>query len=479
MASSRPGIAWGDRVQVPILSGIYADARARFRVRYPRNLVPVPQAQGISAGYLAPADGIATFGAGPGLDRGGINWDGVCYRVMGTKLVRVEESGAVNVLGDVGGGGAVTMDYGFDALAIWSGGRLYYWDGDLRRVSDPDLGTVIDGKWFAGYYVSTDGVSIVVTDLGDKFSVNPLKYGSSEADPDPVLAIDELRNEVYSLGRYTIEAFQNVGGSGFPLQRIDGAHVPVGIVGTHAYAQFLQTFAFVGSARNEPPAVYLMAPGSAQQISTSEIDQILATLTDDELAALLVETRVDKGHRHLLVHTPTQTLVYDAAASSSAREPVWFTLDSGDLGGPRAYRARGLVWCYGRWLCGDTESSSVGALTADTADHYGAKIGWDFGTPVVYNGGRGAIVHQVELVALTGGVPLGVDPVVWSSYSTDGQTWGVERPRKAGQAGERDKRLIWRNCGMLRNWRVQRFRGTSDARLSFARLEVQVEALNA
>lgn len=466
-------------MQVPILNGIRADARARFRVSYPRNLVPVPQGQGISAGYLAPADGITTFATGPGVDRGGIDWNGRCYRVMGSRLVRVEPSGAVTDLGDVGSGSRVTMDYSFDVLAIWSGGRLYYWDGELRQVTDPDLGTVIDGKWIAGYFASTDGESIVVTDLANRFAVNPLKYGSAEADPDRVQAVDEMRNELYALGRYSIEAFQNIGGDGFPFRRIDGAHVPVGIVGTYAYAQFLQTFAFVGSARNEPPAVYLMAPGAAQQISTAEIDRALSALTEAELSEVQVESRVDNGHRHLLVHLPTQTYAYDAAASTVAREPVWFTLDSGDLGGPSAYRARGLVWCYGKWLCGDPLSGAVGELTDTTAEHYGAKVGWDFGTPVVYNGGQGAIVHQLELVALTGRVPLGEDPAVWASYSTDGETWSLERQIKAGKAGERDKRLVWRNCGVLRNWRVQRFRGTSDARLSFARLEAQLEALNA
>jgi hypothetical protein len=30
----------------------------------------------------------------------------------------------------------------------------------------------------------------------------------------------------------------------------------------------------------------------------------------------------------------------------------------------------------------------------------------------------------------------------------------------------------------MRNWRAQRFRGTSDAFLSFARLEARIEALN-
>ena len=117
-------------MQVPILSGIYSDSGAPdFCVSYPRNLIPVPLGQGISSGYLRPAEGVETVGSGPGACRGGINWDGVLYRVLGTKLCSIASDGSATVLGDVGVGGSVTMDYGFDRLGIASGGNLFYWDG--------------------------------------------------------------------------------------------------------------------------------------------------------------------------------------------------------------------------------------------------------------------------------------------------------------------------------------------------------------
>ena len=53
-------------MKLSILSGIYADQSANWRSSYPRNLVPVPKAQGISGGYLRPADGIVSLGSAPG-----------------------------------------------------------------------------------------------------------------------------------------------------------------------------------------------------------------------------------------------------------------------------------------------------------------------------------------------------------------------------------------------------------------------------
>lgn len=465
-------------MQIPILNGITGSPAGEFRTSYPRNLVPVPKQTGIAAGYLRPADGLLQFAVGPGVDRGGFNWNGALYRVMGTKLVRIEIDGTVSVLGDVGAGGTVSMDDGGDHLSIWSGGRLYFLSGStLAQVEDPDLGVVIDGVCIAGYELSTDGTYLIVNELADRMQVNPLKYGSAESDPDSIKAVDELRNEAYALGRYTIEVFENVGGAGFPFQRIEGAMVAKGVIGTHAYSQFAGTLAFLGSGRNEAPAVYLMAPGDAQKISTAEIDQQLLGYTEEQLSAAVLESKVDKGHEWLMIHLPDVCWVFDLAATKAAQEPIWFSLDSG-LMEQATYRARGLVWCYDRWLAGDPTGTAVVAFSDSDMDHFGARIGWDFGGQVVYNGGRGAVFHNLELVALPGRVALGADPVIWTSYSLDGETWSQERPCAAGKQGERLKRIAWRKQGKMRHYRMQRFRGTSDARLSIARLEVELEALN-
>lgn len=464
-------------MQVPILNGIYTDAAADFRTSYPRNLIPVPKPQGISSGYLRPAPGIETAGAGPGIGRGGINWNGRTYRVMGSKLVLVATDGTTTTLGDVGPETTrVSMDYSFDRLAIAAGGRLYYWDGlTLAQVTDPDLGVVLDVMWIAGYFMTTDGVSLVVTELTDPTSVNPLKYGSSEADPDAIVAVDKLRNEAYALNRYTIECFQNIGGNLFPFQRIDGAQVPRGVIGTHAYVEYLSTFAFVGSARNEAPAVYLMTAGDSSKISTREIDQVLQEFTEEQLATCVLEARVDKGHQHLMLHLPDRCMVYDAAASQIVSEPVWFTLTS-SIVGLGTYRARGFVWCYDRWNCEDPTSTALGTLVDTVSSHYDQVNGWDVETMVVYNESSGAIVNALELVCLTGRVSAAA-PVVWTSYSEDGVTWSQERPTPAGGSGDRAKRIQWRRQGRIRNWRIQRFRGTSDAHVSIARLEADFEAL--
>ena len=465
-------------MQIPVLNGIYTDENSDFRTSYPKNLIPVPKENGISSGYLRPADGIELFGSGPGVDRGGINWNGSYFRVMGTKLVKILSNGTHIEIGDVGGSEQVTFDYSFDYLAVASDGSLYLYDNiTLQKVADPDLGYVKDIVWIDGYFMTTDGDYIIVTELGDPFSVNPLKYGSSEVNPDKINAILKLRNEAYVINRYTIEVFDNTGGANFPFQRINGAQIERGSIGTHTACIFANNIAFIGGALNESNSIWLGNNGGTTKISTREIDQILQEYTEDQLSKVVVETKLDKSNQHLFIHLPDKTIVFDAFASQAIGQPIWFILSS-SLVGTSKYRARNFVYCYDKWLCADPTSTKHGILVDNVSSHYGDVVGWEFGTQIVYNSGNGAIFHEIELIALTGRVQLGLNPTIWTSWSEDGETFSQEFAIQAGKIGQRNIRLSWIRQGVMQHWRIQKFRGTSDAHMSIARLEARIEGLS-
>jgi hypothetical protein len=469
-------------MQIPVLSGVYLSAGAPdVRLSYPVNMVPTPVPSGISQGYLRPGDGLVQVGSVPdgvsGVCRGAINWDGVLYVVIGANLYSISAVGAYTDLGSVGDGGPVRMVYSFDRLAIASSGSLYYYDGaTLSQVTDPDLGVVLDVVFFDGYFCVTDGEFIAVTELADPTSVLPFKYGSSEIDPDPVVALLTIRNEQIAVNRYTIEMFDNVGGSNYPFQRVDGAQIMRGAIGPKAACVFEESVAFIGSGRNEQPGVYVGNNGSSQKISTVEVDRILATFTEQQLALAVLETRNDNAHSHLYMHLPDRTLVFDASASKAVEAAVWFTLTS-SLVGFGQYRARYFVWAYDRWCLCDPGSARVGRADQTVSTHWGDAVRWEFATTFAYNEGKGAIVNAIELVAITGRSALGVDPTISTSYTTDGVQWSQPRTINAGTLGARAQRLCWRKQGFMRNYRAQRFQGTSDAHLAVMRLEVGLEGL--
>lgn len=462
--------------QIPILSGIYSDQNSDLRTSLPRNLQPVVYDSGVSKGYLSPADGLIVFATGPGTYRGGINWKGIFYAVMGTKLVTVNADKTVSVLGDVGPGGWCTFDYSFDRLAVCSGTRFYYWNGTLTQVTDPDLGPVVDFCWIDGYFLTTDGVNIVQTELNDPTQVDPLKYGSSEYDPDKVVRLLKYKNELVAVNRYTIEFFQDVGGSGFAFQRIPGAVIQRGALGTYACIKYEDSIAFVGSRRNESPSVFLISNGVETEVATREIQTLLQSYTEEELATIVLDARTDKDFSHLMLHLPDKTLVFDVVASQAVGENVWFELTTDVINGSQ-YRAKGIVWVYDMWLFGDPQSSNIGEFVEGVSSHYGQAVGWDFSTQIIYNEGNDAIVHELELVSLPGRATFGADPVIWTSYSHDGITWSQERATKCGKQGQYQKRIAWRTQGPIRNMRIQKFRGTSDAHIAILRLEMKAEPL--
>lgn len=464
-------------MQIPILQGIYADVTADFRTSYPINMRPAPKATGINQGYLRMTDGIEALGQGSGVCRGVAKWRGVIYRVMGNDLVREEASGSLSRLAGIPGSGTVSMAHSFTHLGIVAAGRFFLYDGtSLSENIDSDLGVVIDVEWVDGYFMLTDGENLIVTELTNPLDINPLKYGSSEVDPDPVLGVVKLRNEIHAVNRHTIETFQNTGGDLFPFQRVTGAQIHRGAIGTHMCTVFMDAIAFVGGGDGESPAVWMGANGQSQKISSAEIDLLLQEYTEDQLSASLMETQVDRGHQNLLIHLPDKTVCYDAAASAVLGELVWYFLSS-STGLDAAYDGRHLVWAYDRWSIGQASGDAIGRLTRDTFTHWGNEVSWEFATPIVYNEGNGLQFHEIELVCLTGATAFGLNPVVLTSYSQDGVLQSQEYPSRAGASGGRRNRLRWTRQGAMENWRTQKFRGSSDAPISPVRIEATVEPL--
>lgn len=467
--------------QVSLLAGITADSGPDLRSSFPINLIPVPKDTGPSKGYLLVAPGLSQFSTtnADGTDRGAINWNGTCYRVMGEKLVSLNSAGGMTAIGGISGNTQASLDYSTTHLCTVSNKKAWLYDGTtLTQITDPDLGQVIDVVFVDGYFMFTDGTYLIVTELANPFSIDPLKYGSSEADPDPITGVLKYRGEVYALNRYTIEVFDNVGGSGFPFSRVPSGMIQKGCVGTHAKTLFADTFAWLGSARNEPCSVYMAAGGAAQKIATREVELRLKSYTEDELAAAVLEAKADEEHQHLILRLPRETLVYDLAGSLAAGQPVWFFLTS-QAAGVGAWRARNHVWCYGKWIVGDSLDGRVGYVDDTVATQYGEVVGWQFDTMLLYNEARGAIVWGLELTGTTGRAPPDQDPTVFHSYTVDGVTWSTERPARMGTWGQTQQRVTWRRCGRMRNLRGERFRGASAARVAWMRLEAEFEALSA
>jgi hypothetical protein len=452
-------------MQVPIQTGVKLQDGG-FATSYPTNLEHRVVESGVSQGQLVSTRGVSVLATGPGMDRGGIYWNGVHYRVMGTKLVTVAGS-TITTLGDVGGSSLVRMAYSFDRLAIVSDGRLFYWDGSaLTEVTDPDLGTVEDVAWIDGYFALTDGEFPIVTDLLDPTSIDPLRYGSAETDPDPVTGVENMNEEMVVVGRHTIQFFQNAGTQGFPFRNVRGSAIPFGCVGPNAKCQIGGTLAFVGSGRMEPLGVFVVSGGTAVRISTREIEELFEGVDE---ALIEVEARRFGEDDHLIVHTPDASAMMKIRTTVQAQTRLWTILHSGRFDG---YRPRRAVWDGSRHVVGDCESSALGVLSDSITEHFGEIAEWQFDVGLLYNAGTGLVLEEIEL---TGQFPLDRESTVFLSVTRDGEVWSNEVARR--MQGYRGERCLWRPQVRMPAMSGARFRG--NGRVSIARCDINGEALTA
>lgn len=464
-------------MQIPIYEGCYVDGAADIRSSYPINLQPVHKKTGYSDGYLRTVDGVTRFGATPGRDRGGINWNGVLYRACSNKLCSIDANGNATELGDIGDNGKdVNFTFSFDRLALSSGGVLWYYQPStgLTSVTDPDVGTVNTVLFMDGYFVVTDGTTIAVTELNNPYSVNPLKYGSAEESPDPINQLLRISGQLVAVGTLTCEFFQDIGGSLFPFQRLPNALIERGSVGANAVCLYNQTFAFVGNGVNEAPAVYLAGPGTTGKVSTREIDILLAAMSEAERTTLKIEAIVEKNQQKLLIHGPIETFVYDVSATAEFGQSIWFRLRSGNQG-ELPYRARNFIRAYDAWICGDIEANQTGRADGSLTSQFDVAVPFQFDTTFGFNDANGALFHSVELTHKPGAP--GADAVYFHSYSDDGQTFSMPRRSQVVSPGQTLRRAIWFSCGLMRSARVLRFSGVNTVPDSFAALNANVEKL--
>jgi Phage stabilisation protein len=441
-------------VNLSIIKGCVSSDGADFSQYHPINLQVELQETGVSKGFLKPIEGITHVADMGGLCRGLINWNGTMYGVFGSKLLLLTNTGTSTLIGDVGTDKqAVSMTYGTDRLAVVSAGNLYYVvAGALVHVTDANVGTPISVVFCDGYFVLTDGVKMYVTDLTNPLVLNPLKYASAEVDADDIKCLLKVRNEILAVGRYTVEVFQDTGGALFPFSRIMGAMVMKGAIGRRTSCVVNDYVAFLGSGKNEAPAVYLASGGQTVKISTKSIDEELRVFPEATLRNLTVNSRTIGNHTLVYIHLPNATMVYDVETSKALGESFWSVLRDNSN---QNYGMRFPTYCYDKWYVADSKTPALGYLDAASTTWWGNPITYSFRT-VFYPTGN--TPTPLQSITLSNGVNrISLDSSSSSitlRYSEDGITWSRALTTPSPLQGQRYKIIQWRKLGIIRTQRL-------------------------
>jgi hypothetical protein len=416
---------------------------------------------------------------------------GVGYFINGSRLYSVTTAGVVVDIGTVTGSGRVSLANNGQFLVIVApGGDAFAYDNvadTITQITDVDFITSSTVVFKDGFFVfsAADGSVFFNSALNDPFTYDALDFGTAEINPDRIVALHVNHNELFVEGEKTGELFQNIGGSGFPFQRIPGANIQKGCYARFTLAEFDNTFVFVGGGENEQAAVWkVTGSSSVQKISTSAIDNAIQQFTEAEISASFSWVYAEGGDffvgfTFVSSRIPSKTFVYDATTSALAGQSTWHERQSGVT--DNRWRVNSIMRLGGKLLVGDQIDGRIGELDLETFDEYGEALFWLKSTAPFSNQGKTSFFGEVELfmqagVGLT--VGQGSDPVVRMAFSDEGGepgTFSSEFSRNYGKIGKRKQRTIWRRQGNIPNSRVLQFSGTDPVKRNILKLEANAE----
>jgi hypothetical protein len=318
----------------------------------------------------------------------------------------------------------------------------------------------------------TDGEFLFHTDLDDESAIDPLKFATAEFMPDPSNGIEKTQdNKVMVFGRYTLEYFVNDASENFAFTRVQTRAQKIGIVATHAKCESKGKFYITGGRREEAVSVHLIGIGSAQKISTREVDKILKQYTEPELSDMRMESRMEDNVSFILVHLPNEVLCFNETIAESFGVDVAWSILKSDVQGNTPYRAvNGVLDARSsKWVYGDKQNTNIGLLDNSVCTHYDEIAEWILYTPLLdletYS------IDEIDLETIPGHTTTD-DATVATSITYDGVTYGTEYWQLYGEPNNYNTRFFLRRLGICNDWMGFKFRGASKSRMAFALMEV-------
>lgn len=219
-------------------------------------------------------------------------------------------------------------------VGILSAGQFFIWDGKavtkvrIRDKEDPkatditlsDLPSIVDVDTLNGYFLLATASGVTYWLVPGEVTVNALAFADAEAKPDGAIAVRRLRDDIYILGRDSIEVWQNTGDADATFQRAPGRLTDRGILHRDTLAIYDNSLVWVG----DDGIIYRMSD-VPQRISDFGIEERIRNRTGDPSAWVFTTF----GHKFYVLRLPgVGTFAYDAATKSWCEfatndEAVW------------------------------------------------------------------------------------------------------------------------------------------------------------
>ena len=511
-------------MKTPILGSSYVARSVNAADNRMINLFPevIPEG-GKEPGFLNRAPGLEllqTIGSGPIRALWAHQTNGAdFYVVSGTEVYKMTSTSATPVkLGNIIDGGPVSIADNGTQLFFACNGPSYIYNeatNEFKQITDPDFPGAVTVGYLDGYFVFNEPNSqrVWVTSLLDGTSIDPLDFASAEGSPDGLVAVNVDHREAWLFGTDSVEVWYDVGGTDFPLQRIQGAFNEIGCVAAFSIAKLDNSLFWLGTDARGQGIVYKANGYTGQRVSTHAIEYAIAQYGN--ISDALAYTYQQEGHGFYVLTFPSAnaTWVYDAATQA------WHER-AGLLNGAFT-RHRSNCQCNfgGETIVGDFENGNIYKYSLEVYSDNGDPQKWlrswraiptgqntlkrtaqhslqlDAESGVGLNGftteqvfylvtqdGDNLITENGNYLATDITSSVIADPQVMLRWSDDGgHNWSNEHWTSMGGIGRFGQRIMWRRLGMTTRIRdrVYEVSGTDPVKIAIMGAELHASPTNA
>lgn len=239
------------------------------------------------------------------------------YVVADQTLYSVSSNGTSTAIGTVAGTDFCTFASTIYHIAISANGGLYLYDGvALTSVAIPDGQTITNVTSLDNYFiVGIQNTSKFYFIRPGNTTIDPLDFESAERNPDDIVSVATVGDELWVIGQSTTEVFTDSGDSAAPFQRVsmrvyssgcvDKYSVAVGtsLVGSSIYGGggILPCLIWVTASKE-----VVLSQGRPNKISNESVEELLKRSTKFHGWTF----RTNK-HDFYVLTTDIVTVVYD------------------------------------------------------------------------------------------------------------------------------------------------------------------------
>lgn len=346
-------------------------------------------------------------------------------------------------------------------VAMSDGVKLYHWNGTTftAPVTQSVVGVLTFLGGFAVYNEPGTG-RFWWSGLNDMQTWGGLDFATAEGKPDQLVSVSEGYKQLWLHGETTTEIWALSGGADSPFTPYTvmerGAGAPLSIVNDDNAKFWLGNDWIPYRADGYRPVT----------ISNPAVQARIAALPDSVKATCRSFSYTDGFHKFLTFDFPGFLTLQFNIATSFWNIAQTFGSDGWEAMGSQ-FSDSGYVLSVG----------GISRLVRGINKDNGQIVARGGAAPPISEGKAKVLIGAFKLDCEVGRAATGIIPQIMMRRAKDGETFGNERVRSAGQTGEYGRQLVWRNLGIGRVMTVE-VMVTDDFEFAILGADIEVEILD-